>query len=396
MRILITSFGTTGEIYPFIALAQEFQRTGHRPLVALSPDCEGWCRGLGLDFVPIGPRADGIQNSLTLAVSKNPKLFSSFEEFTAVLRPLKASMHGAYEQLKRAAEGCECLVAGNLQPTARMVHEIIGVPYVSVCATVIAPNLKRKAYQEAGQWMVNPCRVALGLTPTSDPLGSDTLSDCLALYAISPSIMPKPSDWPAHAHFIGYFYLDEDWSTIDPALKAFLSLGPPPVAVSFGSMVFDDSKRVTDILVQAAELTNCRMVIQRGWGGLGVGVRSSSVYVADYVPHGWLFSRASCVIHHGGAGTSAAAFRAGTPVIVIPQILDQGLWAECAARLQVAAAVIPPSRLTAIGLSRAISDAVTNPKYRQAAVELANRIRMEEGVKSARIMIENVVNAGVR
>jgi sterol 3beta-glucosyltransferase len=391
MRAVLTNFGTMGEIYPLLALGQELARNGHECTLALSPEYQVWASRLGMDFVPIGPPLSGIQRKQTLAVARNQRLFDSLEAMMELWSPLKELLPRAYTELMAAAEGADVLISGHLQPASRVVHETTGMPYISVCATYLAPKATSPAYRHATRWMVNPLREQLGLKPLADPLAVDSLSGRLILFALSEHVTPQPPDWPSRCHFTGYFRLrEENWHP-DPSLCEFLEAGEAPVALSFGSMALDNPDAVTDVVFEAVHLARCRMVIQRGWAGLGQQGVPETVRVIDYAPHDWLFPKASCVIHHGGAGTSAAMFCAGVPGIFVPYILDMPFWATCAERLGCAGPAIPPSCFTARNLASQINATVRNPGYRLAAQQLCSQLRKQSGVRTARLLIEEAL-----
>jgi sterol 3beta-glucosyltransferase len=390
MKAILTNFGTVGEVYPLLALAQEFEGSGHEALLALSPDYEEWTLRLGLKFVSIGPPAKAILNQLTLAAALDPQVFESVAAVRNLLGPMKEQIPHAFAQLRDACQDADVIISGQLQPAAKMVHETEGIPYVSLFAGPIAPGKTSASYQRATQWLVNPYRAELGLPPVPDPFAGDSVSDQLALYAISSHVLSPPASWPAHYHLVGYFQLQEDRWEPEPELMEFLASGPPPVVVAFGSVVHDNPKELTELIIRAAQLANCRIIFQHGWSGLARHQLPDGMYAVDYVPHQWLFSRASCVVHHGGSGTSAAVFRAGVPAIFVPHILDQPFWASLAQKLGVACHAVPPSQLTAEKLSEAIHNTLNAPNCRDAARELGEKIRAEKGTEKARVLIERM------
>jgi UDP:flavonoid glycosyltransferase YjiC (YdhE family) len=154
-------------------------------------------------------------------------------------------------------------------------------------------------------------------------------------------------------------------------------------------MPSDDPTALTDLIIAAIEQTGCRAILQRGGGDLAQSrALPENIHAVDFVPHGWLFPHAACVVHHGGAGTTAAAFRAGVPTVVVPHLLDQPIWAEYARALGCAGAVIPHAQLTAAQLSAAISQTMSHPHFRRSAARLGEQIRAENGVQTARKLIE--------
>jgi sterol 3beta-glucosyltransferase len=181
-----------------------------------------------------------------------------------------------------------------------------------------------------------------------------------------------------------------DW-TPPPALEAFPADGPPPVYVGFGSMAGRNPARTTRLVLDALRRAGCRGVLARGWGGLKASALPASVYLLDRVPHGWLFPRVAAVVHHGGAGTTAAGPRAGRPTVVCPFFGDQPFWGRRVHELGAGPAPIPQKNLTAERLAHALRAATGRPSMRKAAAELGARIRREDGTIVATAFIERVV-----
>ncbi len=147
------------------------------------------------------------------------------------------------------------------------------------------------------------------------------------LHAISSHVVPRPADWPDHAHLTGYWFLDaaEEW-TPPRELRDFLDAGDPPVYVGFGSMAGRDPARMTRIVVEALQLAGVRGIAATGWGGMNTDDLPDTVLSITEAPHDWIFPRVAAVVHHGGAGTTAAGLRAGRPTVICPFIIDQFFW----------------------------------------------------------------------
>ena len=146
--------------------------------------------------------------------------------------------------------------------------------------------------------------------------------------ACSPTVIPRPDDWPAgHIHIPGYFYLDSSGSyEPPPALMAFLSAGEPPVCVTFGSMIHRDAEKIYHVVLTALKQTNNRVIILSGWSDLKNLSVPENILLMDVAPHDWLFPRCKAIIHHGGAGTTAAGLRSGIPNLVVSFAADQPFW----------------------------------------------------------------------
>ncbi len=199
------------------------------------------------------------------------------------------------------------------------------------------------------------------------------------------------------AHISGYWFLDEDESwcpSVD--LVRFLDDGDPPVCVGFGSMAGRDPEKKTRLVLQALELAGVRGILVTGWGGLKAVDLPDSVLVLESAPHGWLFPRMSAVVHHGGAGTTAAALRAGRPSVICPFIADQTYWGRTLHELGVASEPIPQKKLTAENLSSAIRLVISDDGVRTRAEKLGSLIRREDGTGAVVTVMEWVLDSWER
>ena len=143
-------------------------------------------------------------------------------------------------------------------------------------------------------------------------------------------------------------------------------------------------------MIKALHQTNQRAILSSGWGGLQKTDLPESIFMIDSIPHSWLFTRVAAVVHHGGAGTTAAGLRAGVPSIVIPFFADQPYWAQRVADLGVGPAPIPRQKLTADRLAQAIQIAITDKGMHQRAVDLGSKIQAEDGIARAVKIIQQI------
>lgn len=200
-------------------------------------------------------------------------------------------------------------------------------------------------------------------------------------YCWSPALIPKPNDWGNNIDVSGFYFLDLASSyTPEPELDAFLNAGPPPVYIGFGSIVVDDPNAMTRMIFDAIHLAGVRALVSKGWGGLGaddVGL-PEGVFMLGNVPHDWLFQRVSAVVHHGGAGTTAAGIKAGKPTFVVPFFGDQPFWGSMIARANAGPEPVPYKELTAEKLAEALKKCVEPETLEQAKI-LGQKIREEKG-----------------
>jgi sterol 3beta-glucosyltransferase len=393
MKAVLTSLGSLGDIQPILALAVEMVKSGHDVQLCLSPNYSSHVQALGMQFVPIGPPMQAAE--VRSVIAEQTSMSGSADQARLFVQSIAPHVGRMYRELREISRNADALIATPHQVAARMVHDAIDIPFVTVhlahFGALGAPDLKN-----ATAPIINAARQAEGLEPLDDPLTRDAASPLLALYAVTSRILKRPRQWPDHHHVTGYFFLDNDAWTPPGELVDFLAGGPKPVVVSFSSMMHADTNRVGDVLLSAIEQTKQRAVILDGWSGLTRDRRlpADGLGLTGFVPHRWLFPRASCVIHHGGAGTTAAAFRAGVPAVVVPHTLDQPIWAEFARALKCAGAVIPLQQLTSDGLADAINVTLQNPALKAAAERMAVDIAAESGVETARSLIEDLITSG--
>lgn len=204
-------------------------------------------------------------------------------------------------------------------------------------------------------------------------------------YLWSPSLLPKPDDWSDNIDVCGFSFLSSGSDYRPPEdLEIFLNEGPAPIYIGFGSIVVDDAAKLTRIVFDAVKATGNRALVAKGWGNIG----SEDVDVPDNVfligscPHDWLFKHVSCVVHHGGAGTTAAGLALGRPTVVIPFFGDQQFWGSIIARAGAGPDPIPWKELTTEKLKNAILQAL-DPSTLQRADEIGQNIKSEDGVANA-------------
>jgi sterol 3beta-glucosyltransferase len=316
----------------------------------------------------------------------------------ALLMPFREAFDQIFYELKHACEDADVVISGPAQPLARMVHEVTGIPFVSIQLSHFGGS-GGPALRDAGDHLINPFRQKLGLAPVNDPLTMGTNSPHLALYAMSAHLRPRPADWPSHYHLTGFFFDNKESLALpDTALEDFVMRGPAPVVITLGSLAHSEPGSLAELLRDSALIAGCRAVIQ-GIPAESIPEHTSpDIFWAGFAPHAWLFQRAACIVLHGGAGTAAATFRSGVPGIFVPHgdCYDQRYWGQLAVEAGCSVPAIPYSDLTAADLAEAIKATLDNQQLRTAAASLGARIRREPGVKLAgRLIAEFVARVGL-
>lgn len=418
MHIFISTIGTRGDVQPYLALAVALRAAGHEPVLATSDNYSDWIRSYGVGVRPVTFNMQAwLQEPEVRAVVDSGNPVRGF----ALLRE---AMHRAADALDNVWAGIQesdYVVESGTGAGALEATELLGIPGALAYPLPFAPtrafpsffagvahrplggvvNLLTHHLMHRVLWagmtgpMTGRWRRRLGLRPWrsySQRLAFARRQGLPILYGFSPSIVPRPPDWDENQHVTGAWFLPPppDW-TPPPALTAFLEAGPPPVYIGFGSMGEENPKRLSTLALDALAQSGQRGVIATGWGGLSALSTPESVYVVDDIPHEWLFPRMAAVVHHGGAGTTAAGLRAGVPGILVPfaRLGDQHAWAARVAALGVGPRVASARRLSAAGLGAAIRTAVTDPAMRARAARLGEAIRAEPGTARAVALIES-------
>jgi UDP:flavonoid glycosyltransferase YjiC (YdhE family) len=210
-----------------------------------------------------------------------------------------------------------------------------------------------------------------------------TLAVTPTLTVVSPHVVQRPPDWGENQHLTGYLFDDDSEWTPPQELSDFLAAGDAPVYIGFGSMPDSKPEATTRLLVDAVKQSGKRAVILTGWARLGADDVPENIHILKYAPHSWLFPQIAAVAHHGGAGTTAAGFRAGVPTIIVPHNADQPYWGRMVKRLGVGTEPIPRKKLTAEKLAAAIREAISNRAIQDKAAELGKQIAAEDGVGEA-------------
>jgi sterol 3beta-glucosyltransferase len=398
MRVSILAAGSRGDIEPVVALARGLVRAGHAVRVATHDVFESVVAGVEADFLslPGDPRAAlaGPEGQAMLA-ARNP--VSLVRRMRAVVAPALVESHPVVE---RACADADLVLHGALVPTGAVVAEALGVPAVAVH---LAPSVPTRAYPPPGVDKPVPTslnrlawRVTTAVTRrVFQPVIADFRAEAglpaaprpeRRVHGYSPAVVPVPDDWTDEENVTGYWFTAPDPDYQPPrALLDFLAAGEPPVYLGLGSMSDGDPARAAALLIDAARAAGRRIVLLAGWADLTAA--GNDVAVVDDVPHWWLFPRMAAVVHHGGAGTTAAALRAGVPAVVIPFFADQFFWAHRVNALNAGVSCPPLSRLTPDTLVAALREALTRTAAPRA---IASRLADEDGVGTAVTVLERL------
>ncbi len=414
MRITVIGIGSRGDVQPYVALAEGLARAGYEVRVATHDFFAHLVERRGVEMYPVGDRPERVFEDPRIhsMMGSGMNALKFVREFRALLEPITRQM--MIDSIA-ACEGSDAVVMSNaaIVPGFHQIAEEMGARY---CAGLLQPlyptreqpspfmpplprwwpgrglcNLaSHHLFLRTFAWFFRDAmpmlREAHGLPPTSrrEMIRHERRADAPLLFGFSPSVFPRPSDWPKRASVTGYWFLDapETWRPPDD-LRDFLDAGPPPVYVGFGSMVSPDPRAATGMVVEALGRTGQRGILLTGAGAFESEGLPDEVLALESAPHDRLFPRMAAVVHHGGAGTTAAGLRSGVPSIVVPFFADQPFWARTVHALGVGPRPIPRKRLTAERLANAIEEAVTSREIREQAERLGAKIHAEDGVGRA-------------
>lgn len=416
MRVALVCAGSRGDVQPYVALAEGMKRAGYEVRLVTHEPFASWAEARGLDFAPIRGNPRDLMTRIwyrrAVAAGRNPLVF-----VRTMMKAFRAFMPAFLEDTLRGCQGVQGIVFSTLGFPAYHIAESMGVPAV---AAFLQPQTRTSAFpapigavprvltrfgafnrgtyvaMELSIWLlirrnINRWRrETLGLPPLSllGPYPRLYRGEIPVLYGFSPHVVPRPSDWGAHIHITGYWFLNtQPLEPPSPALEDFMKQGGPVVAIGFGSMPLAHSERTAREIAEALERTGLRAVVVAGWGRLPLE-RSSRVFVVERVAHEWLFPRVHAVVHHAGGGTTATGLKHGRPTVPVPFFVDQFFWAERVHTLGVGPAPVPIHRLTARRLARALEQAVHDRTLRARAAHLGERIRQEDGVARAVALLE--------
>lgn len=401
MHLSIVAYGTWGDVRPSIALGLALKDAGYGVRLIVTQDFAPWVSRTGLDvhLLPVNKfevmrRVSSETHPLrvTLAVSRqiSPALLQAGRDLLAAAADTDGFL---------VNEWLLGIVSGIAEVHNLGLVHLANQPQIRTGALPVStmPDLPGWApFRGAYNWLsydlahylrwfsyvrgLNSLRKTfLKLAPLSRRGYLDLLDRTPSITLVSPQVIPRPADWQNRHQITGFLYYDDDGWRPPADLGEFIRAGEPPVYVGFGSMHARHPDKTTRLILEALERAHCRAVLYEGWAGLGKVDLPATVYLLDYAPHSWLFPRMAAVVHHAGAGTSAAALRAGVPSVPIPHSGDQPFWARKLYQLGAAANPLPRGRLNALDLARLITRAVGDWQLRVRAAELAEGISREDG-----------------
>ena len=408
-RIAIFALGSRGDVEPFLALALMLKSRGHDVVLAAPDDFRGMVGRYGIEFASIGST---IRDMLDLpdtrkAIAGNPLAIVKTAREQAL--PM---IEGALDALEANGFDADVLihhpkvmgVSDLAEATGALVVCASPVPVEATAEFPILTSSRDLGALNKASWLplkgarwiyrdsLRSWRDTLGLKPKWSPQdGTDAVFGAhRTLVATSKYVLPKPRDWSPNTFVTGYWRLppDTEW-TPDPNIVSFLEDGPPPIYIGFGSMPVPEE--LSDMIAGALVYSSARAIVSAGWSGLSV--KSDYALNIGSVPHDWLFQRVAGVVHHGGAGTTAAGLRAGQPTLICPAGVDQPFWGRRVQRLGCGPEPLPMSAMERDTLAERIRATLRTARYQQTSKALGLRIQGEDGLTRSADLIEATLAA---
>ena len=409
MKIAVVCWGSTGDVYPVLALSERLLERGHQVRICSAALYRDKILEIGAEFYEIGVAFDLAEFHAAMD-SIIPK-----RDPTAMLRLIVEEgivRRGEkwYQDCLTAMKGFDIAICHSVDIPGQEAAIRNGIPWLTVtyCPGFIKsldfapypfPNWGRAF--NAVVWKL----VQLRLGPSVDALFNQFIksvggkprtsvaldgmySPYLNLIAASPMLCP-PADFPPNHKYTGVWHLASPSYIPPTGLVNFLEQGPPPVIITFGSMGGSNGRETTEILIDAVRKTNQRAIIQAGWGQLGTPEALSDIYCAEYVPHQWLFPKGCCVVHHGGAGTTASVCRAKVPSVVVAHHADQPYWGKRLLDLGVAPKHLRRRNLTTERLAKRIQEVLETPSMTARAQTIGEQMEAEDGLTTAVELVES-------
>ena len=413
MKITMLTIGSTGDVRPYVLLGRELKSRGHEITIATFSGFEKMIGDAGLNYCQLSGDAVKVMSNVMKPGVNGVGFLGELEKSLRDVAPVLLN------DLYHACDGADammCTYFGSLYYSIAEKHKIpcIQTHYFPMDPNDLTPISSAPGQHLGKVW--NRTSYKLGylligilekryLTkwrrdngmevrkPQTRPDYRVNGHTVPVIYAVSPMVLPRAKNWGEHIHMSGFWWDDTPVNYTPPKeLEEFLAAGEKPIYIGFGSMVSGNMSKTYAKVLKAVRAARVRAVISLGWAAEQMHFKSNSrVYFADYVPHDWLFPRVSAVVHHGGAGTTAAGLRYGKPTLVIPFGGDQPFWGARVNAIGCGPRPIHRDTMTVQRLTRALIDLTGRGSYRVAAEELSQRLRLEKGVQTAADLVEKEI-----
>jgi vancomycin aglycone glucosyltransferase len=389
MRVLVVADGTRGDVQPMTVLALQLLHEGQQIVFAGPPSFREFVESKGLVFTPLPFDTEAV-------IKANPGMATGgfFPALFAVPKLFTRTTEGQLSVVPELAKQADFILVGGVHAGVPSAAEYAGIPWRWVLYTSIMYPSSSHPPMTAGigraprlvnwlLWLITRLFINLVFrapinrhrTRLNLPRVRDVAAHILCpnpILAMEPELAPLPPEWP-DADVIGY--LDPgDGDPLPNEIEVFLERGPAPIYIGFGSMPDLDPRETTQVFVEATRRVGVRAIISRGWADFGGDLPEHCIAVGP-VSHPRLFPHVAAIVHHGGAGTTAASARAGKPQLIVPHVADQFFFGNLVHELGVG---VPPVRRTQLQVDLLVSrlrSLLDDPQIRERAAALGEKIR---------------------
>lgn len=406
MKAVLAPVGTRGDVQPMLALGLALVKAGHEVSLCVAENFRPSVEALGLPYVRGGEDAQHLMTRREIKV-EGPLRFTKMGRAVEIGRIM---MREQLASLEEAARGADMIVGTLLSHAAPSVAEYLRIPCFRACyfpASMPTGELPSPLFgaMDGPRWLhratwkvhhffenlglrglVNEYRVEKNLAPVDD-VSAHSLAHMTMLMAFDTELAPLPSDWPP-VHATGPWFLESE-APLPADVEDFLAAGEKPVYIGFGSVPSKDPERRTAILLEAIREVGCRVLLASGAAGISAGASNSRCKVIAEVNHAALFPRVAAVVHHGGAGVTAAAVRAGAPQIVVPHMFDQHYWARRVHATGLGPTPLKP-RFSSSALVAALRETLGNAEMLRRAESMAARMPLDGTLRAVEILEQQV------
>lgn len=416
-RIILNTFGSFGDIHPYMAIAMELKRRGHEPVLATMEVYREKVEGIGVEFVPVRPHIAQPKEQDPELIEKimEPKTGPRFLTEEVVFPAVRES----YADLIPAVRGADLLVTHPAAPAGPLVGRKTGIPWIS---TVLAPLSFFSAYDPPmppfWQWFnklsvlgpgvmgfllramkstykakaITAFRDELGIEDYGNPMFDGQHSPALILALFSRVFAQPQPDWPKQTEITGFcFYDGKHDAPVSPELTRFLEDGPPPIVFTLGSSAVWVARDFFHESIEAAKRLGRRAVLLIGDERNLPHSLPEGIIAADYAPYQSLLPKACAVVHHGGVGTTSQGLLAGVPTLIVPFAFDQADNAEHARKVG-SSKTLYRNKYFAPRVAAELDTLLTQPSYASRALAVSKELKQENGPARAADLIEQVLS----
>lgn len=408
----MVTIGSAGDVRPFILLGKALKKRGHSITIASFYSFSEDIHEAGLSFFSLSGDAESFISDImspdTNAVTYLPRVFKNLHSIVPdMLHDLEESCRNADAMICNFFGSVYYSIAEKFDIPCVQTHfypmdQTSSVPISSVRNQSLGPAFNKSSYKfgyyaigTLEKILLSEWRKESNITNPKvsvNPMHRIGNHQIPVIYAISPAVFPRPSEWPSWIHMSGFWFDPEPCSWEPPqSLQDFLSEGEPPVYIGFGSMRAGNMNKLLTMLLRAVRAAGLRAVI---CGNLAKWYNSSGrrVYFAKSIPHDWLFPRMKAVIHHGGAGTTSAGLRWGCPSWILPFAGDQPFWGAQVYRIGCGPKPLPRENVSVRKLTQGLIDLTTRSEYKKNAASIAARLSKESGTETAADLAERLIS----